>query len=133
MDYADLREAIYDQLVAEVAAVGNRVFWGWTASAETEKPFLVMLFTGEVPSIATHLGSFMTFDVHVLGEEGNILAIDPVADAVVTALHQVDITTPDGRIIRAEYRRDARNDMWSEEFRANVIQLKFWMPTDFWT
>lgn len=132
MDYADLRVGIRNQLVTEIAAVGGRVFWGWTASAETEKPLLTMSFKGEVPSMNTPCGMWMMYDVLVIGEEGNVLAIDPIADAVVDALHKVDVTTPDGRIIRSEYRRDARIDYWIEELRGQAIRLAFWLPTDLW-
>jgi hypothetical protein len=133
MDYADIREGLYEHLCTEIPAVGDRVFWGYTAPADTEKPFLVMTFMGELPSLNTPLGTFMQFTVDVFGEEGNIIAIDPIADDVVAAIHQVDITTPDGRIIRGEYRRDARTDFWSETFRASVISNRFLLPTDFWT
>lgn len=133
MDYADLRTAIYDHLVAEIIEVGGRVFWGWTADADTEKPFLVMMMIGESPSINTPLGLFMTVEILTVGEQGNILAIDPIADHVISALHQVDINTPDGRTIRLEYRRESRIDFWSEELRGNVIDSRFTLPTDFWT
>ena len=133
MDYADIRVGIYNHLVAEILTVGGRVFWGWVASAETEKPFLSMEFTGEVPSMNTPVGSFMMYDVLVIGEEGNVLAIDPIADSVVSALHEINVTTPDGRIIRSEYRRDARADYWIEDLRGQAIRLAFWLPTDFWT
>ena len=70
MDYADIREAIYDHLVAQVGAVSGRVFQGWVASPETEKPYLIFYFTGELPSINTPCGTFMQYEVLVVGEEG---------------------------------------------------------------
>ena len=131
MDYADLREAVFDELVAQVAAVAGRVFWGHTAPADTLKPFLEIAFLGELPS-ATPLGTMMQVEVLCLGEESNIMGLDPVADAVVTALDGPQITTPDGRTITLEYWNDSRIDGWSEELRANVIRLKFILPTDAW-
>jgi hypothetical protein len=138
MDYADLREAIYDQLCLIPALLDTgspqkgKVFWAWTAPADTPKPYAFISFTGDVPSARTPCGMFVTFDVCVVGEEADILNLDPVADDVLDALHQVDIVTPKGRIIRCEYRRDARVDYWAEDIRANVIRLAFWLPTDFW-
>jgi hypothetical protein len=133
MDYADLREAIHGHLVTNVPAVGGRVWWGWTAPSDAQKPFLLMTFTGELPSVNTPLGLFLQYDVLAVGVEADILSLDPVADAVVTALHEVDIVTGAGRVIRSEYKRDARMDMWSQDLMANIIRLKFWLPTDFWT
>ena len=133
MEYSDLRLAIYNQLCTTIPAVSNRVYWGWVAKADTVKPYLIISFTGELPSLNTPLGSFMQFDVLAVGVQGGILSLDPIADDVVTALHNVDITTPAGRIIRCEYRRDARIDFWSEQLNGNLIRLKFWLPTDFWT
>lgn len=131
MDYADLREAIYDALCAEVPAVGDRVFWGWTAPADTQKPFLEISFLGELPS-DNPCGTWMQLEVLVIGEESNILALDPIADTVGHALHNMRIPTPDGRAIRPEQTRDARIDGWSESLRANIIRLKFLIPTDVW-
>lgn len=140
MDYTDLRTALYDHICFCVPGIHTtdsppvcKVFWGWVAPGDTEKPFIVLTFTGDLPSINTPLGMFIQFDVDIFGQEGNILNIDPIADDVVSCLHQTDIVTPDGRIIRPEYRRDARVDYWSEDFRANVIHLRFLLPTDFWT
>jgi hypothetical protein len=139
MDRADLREAIYDQICSLVPAIWGtgspaecNVFWGWTAPGDTEKPFIVLTFTGDIPSINTPCGMFIQFDVDLIGDEGNIMNLDPIADDIVSILHQTDITTPTGRIIRPEYRRDSRNDYWSEDFRANVIHMRFLLPTDFW-
>jgi len=132
MDYADLREAVYNHLCTNVPAVSNRVFWSYTAPKNTERPYLVMYFTGELPSINTYCGVWMQFDVLCFGEEANILSLDPIADLVVSSLHKTDITTPLGRTIRPEYNRDSRVDYWDEDSRSNVIRLKFWIPTDLW-
>jgi len=131
MDYADLRHGVFDELVAQVAAVGGRVFWQHTAPADTVKPFLEIAFLGELPSL-TPLGTMMQVEVLCLGEEANIMGLDPVADAVITALDGPEITTPDGRTITLEYWNDSRIDGWSEELRANIIRLKFILPTDAW-
>lgn len=133
MDYADLRSALAIHIKAQVPEVGNRLHSTWAGKADEVKPFLVMQFTGDLPSINTPKGLFMGIDVLVIGEEGNILAIDVIADKIVTELHKVDITTPDGRTIVVEYRRDARIDFWIEEVNGLAIRLAFWMPTDFWT
>jgi len=140
LDYADIREAIYDQLCTNVTGIHDsssppvcKVFWGWTAPADTEKPFIVLTITGTLPSLNTPLGMFIQIDVDVFGGEGNILDIDPVADEVISALHNQSFTTPTGKVIRPEFRRDTRVDSWSEEFRANVIHMRFMIPTDLWT
>jgi len=132
MEYSDLREGIYNHLVANVAAVGNRVFWGWTAPADSVKPFLTMSFAGELPSATGNkCALLMQLDVEVFGDESNILAIDPVADDVVRAL-ALPVTTPAGRTIQLDYVRDARFDAWSEALRASMIRLKFVLPSDLW-
>jgi len=131
MDYADLREAIYNELAVGITDVGNRVFWSHTAPADTEKPFLEIAFLGELPSM-TPLGTMMQVEVLCLGEESNIMGLDPIADAVVSVLDGPEIVTPDGRVITLEYWNDSRIDGWSEELRANVIRLKFILPTDAW-
>ena len=133
MDSADLREGIWNHLNANVLSVAGRIYWGHTASAEMIKPFLVMMFRGDYPSVATPLGMFKKIEILCVGEEANILALDPVADEVIDAMHNQDITTPDGRVLRCEYRRDSYIDYWNEELRGNVILLSFLMPTDFWT
>jgi len=131
MDYADLREAVEIYLKAQVPAVANRVFWSHTAPADTPKPFLEMAFLGELPS-ATPLGTMMQVEILCLGAESDILSLDPIADTVISALDGPQITTPDGRTITLEYWNDSRIDGWSEELRANVIRLKFILPTDAW-
>lgn len=140
MDTLDLREGLYDHICANVPAIWTadsppicKVYWGYTAPGDVKKPFIVLTFTGELPSLNTPVGMFIQFDVDVFGDEGNITNIDPIADDVVRVLHHVNIITPDTRIIRPEYRRDARADYWSEDFRANVIHMRFLIPTDFWT
>jgi hypothetical protein len=133
MDSADIREGIYDQLVANVPAVGGRVFWEYTAPADTEKPLLVMGFLSDVASVNITQGMFIRVEVLVLGEQGTHMALDPIADLVVSSLHHQDVTTPDGRTIRPEYRRNSKIDFFSEDYRAAAIRLEFWVPTDFWT
>jgi hypothetical protein len=132
MDTADLREGIYDCLVANVPAVGGRVYWGYTARADTVKPFLEFSFLSDVPSVRTPLGMFHRIEVIVVGEESNILDLDPIADLVVSVLHDQVILTPDGRYIRLEYRRGSKYDFYYEPLRANAIRIEFWLPTDFW-
>ena len=131
MDYADLREAVEIELKAQVPAVANRVFWSHTAPADTVKPFLEIAFLGELSGI-TPKGTMMQVEVLCLGEEANIMGLDPVADTVISALDGPQITTPDGRTITLEYWNDSRIDGWSEELRANIIRLKFILPTDAW-
>ena len=140
MDYGDLREGIYDAICTGVPQVWDtssppkcKVFWGWTAPGDTPKPFITMNFAGELaPANGNKCGLFMQLDIEVYGEESNILAIDPIADLVVSVLHQQPIITPLGRTIYLKYVRDARFDAWSEELRASMIRLKFLLPTDFW-
>lgn len=133
MDNADLRTGIRDEIVAQIAAVAGRVFWGWTAPAETPKPFVAVMFAGDLPSINTPLGLFTRVDVFVVGDEGDVHNLDPISDGIMSALHKQDITTPAGRTIRPEYRRDSRMDGWSEDFKGNTIRTQYWIPTDFWT
>jgi len=113
--------------------VSGRVFWQYTAPGDTAKPFLEFGFIGDAPSVNTPVGMFVRFEVFVLGEESNILAMDPIADAVITCLHDTQVTTPLGRTMIPEYRRDGRMDFWVEAERANIIRLQFWIPSDFWT
>ena len=88
MDYADLREAIWQQICTGVPQIWDtssppkcKCFWGWTAPADTPKPFIVMNFAGELaPASGNPCGLFMQVDVEVYGEEANIMAIDPIAD-----------------------------------------------------
>lgn len=133
MDTADLREGVYDHLVSTITDVGGRVFWEYTTPADTEKPLLEMAFVGDLPSINSPLGMFIQLEILVFGEEGDILSLDPIADSVVSNLHNTNVTTPKGRVIRPEYKRDSRFDWWNETLKANIIRLKFWIPTDFWT
>lgn len=132
MDYADLRTGIQNHLVTEIPAVTG-VFWRWTAPADTVKPFILMSFGGELPSAnGNTCGVFQQLDVEVYGDETSIHLIDPVADAVFDALHQVPITTPDGRIIYLRYVPGSRFDDGSDKFKASMIRLKFSLPTDIW-
>ena len=133
MDYADLREGIFNHLCSNVPSVGNRVFWGWTAPADTVKPFLEMSFIGELPQVNNPCGLWMQVEVLVVGEESDILSLDPIADLVVTVMHNQQVATPLLRIIKPRYIRDSRIDFWDENLRANIIRLKFLIPTDFWT
>lgn len=140
MDYADLRYAIWEQICNNVPQILDsasppncRCFWGWAAPADTAKPFITMEFGGELaPVNGNKCGLFMQVDIEVYGEEANILAIDPIADLVVTVLHQVPITTPDGRTLYLKYQPTARFDAWSESLRASMIRLKFTFASDRW-
>jgi len=131
MDYGDIRHGLYDYLVAEIAEVGGRVFWEWTAPADTEKPLIEIAFLGEIPS-PNKCAMNQQLEVLVFGEKSNILALDPVADHVVSALHHQAVATPDGRTTLPEYVRDSRMDIWSERLNACGIRIKFLIPTDFW-
>ena len=134
MDYGDIRKGIYNHLCTEIATVSNRVFWSHTAPADSTKPLLEFSFAGELPPASGNpCGFFQQVDVEVYGEESNILDIDSVADAVVSALHQVPITTPASRIIYMRYVPSARFDDWNERLRASMIRLKFVFATDLWT
>lgn len=133
MNYADLREGIYNWLCTKVPAVASRVFWGWTAPSDTTKPYLEMSFVGELPQVNNPCGLFMQLEVLVFGDESDILAIDPIADLVVSSLHRQSVTTPAARVIKPQYVNDSRIDFWDESSRSNVIRTKFIIPTDFWT
>jgi hypothetical protein len=132
MEYSDIRKAFYNQLNTEITEV-TAVRSGWVPKADIDKPYLVVEFAGELPSINTHVGIWMQIDVLIVGMEGDFLTMDDIADHVVRVLHKVDITTEAGRIIRPEYKRDSRVDYWSEDLNASVIRVRFWLPTDFWT
>lgn len=133
MDYASLREGIYHHLVAQVGAVGGRVFWEWTAPADTTLPFIEIAFMGEIPS-PNKCAMHQQLEVLVLGQQSDILSLDPVADAVVTALHHQALLTTSSPPCSTElcYVRDSRQDLWVEQFNAACIRLKFLIPTDFW-
>ena len=132
MDNADIRKAIWQELTDNITTV-TAIKTGYTPSAEQTKPYLVIDFTGELPNINSPKGMFITFDVLAIGEAGDMLTIDALADSVVSTLHNTDITTSTGNIIRPEYRRDGRFDYWSEALQASVIRTAFWLPVDFWT
>ena len=138
MQYADLREGIYDALCTIPAIQDSssppvgKVFWEWTAPADTEKPFLEMAFIGELPSL-NKCAMHMQLEVLVIGDPSNILAIDPIADDVVSLLHHQPITTPAHRTLELCYVRDSRFDLWIEQLSACGIRLKFLVVTDFWT
>ena len=131
MDWGDIREGIYDELCAVIPAVSSRVFWAWTAPADTVKPFIEMSFIGQIPS-PNKCGLHMQLEILVIGEPSNILSIDPIADLVVSSLHKQLITTPAGRNIECAYMRDSRTDLWHERLNGNCIRLKFWIPSDVW-
>lgn len=131
MDYADLRTGIHERLCADVD-VGNRVFNGWVAPADTEKPFAIFSFIGELPSVNTHVGMWQQVEVVILGEESSYATIDPIADSVINALDENYIYTPDGRRIFLQYVRDARFDTYVSSHNAAAIRMKFILPTDFW-
>jgi hypothetical protein len=110
------------------------VFWEWTAPADTEKPLIEMAFLGELPSLsAGHCAHHMQLEVLVIGEPSNILELDPIADAVVSALHHQTVTCPSGALFSPRYLRDSRIDMWIEAVQGNAIRLKFWVPMPFTT
>jgi len=129
MDTADLREAIYNQITANVSA---GVYWAWTAPADTAKPYVTIAFQGDIGSARSPYGMFKRVEIMIYGDEGSIMSLDPIADAIVQCLHKRDITTPDGRTIRLEYRRDSYFDFWDEATRSAAIRLSFWLPTDLW-
>lgn len=130
MDYSDIRYGLWSHLCTQITAVSSRVFWGWTAPADTPKPYITMSFSGELPS-TNSCALFQQLDVEVYGDESNIMAIDPVADAIVTAL-RLPITTPKGKNLELDYLRDARFDAWNEELRVSMIRVRFLIPSDLW-
>jgi len=132
MNYADVREGIYNHLVAEITEVAGRVYWYWTAPADSPKPLIEFALIGEVPALNPCL-ALMQMEVLVMGEPSDILALDPIADAVVAALHQQPVTTPLGHVGRPQYVRDSRIDTWIEKLNACAIRLKFLLPSGFWT
>jgi hypothetical protein len=139
MNYGDIREGIYNALctIPAIQDTGSppkgKVYWEWTAPADTVKPFLEMAFIGEVPSMnAGKCAHHMQLEVLCFGQPSNILDLDPVADAVVTLLNDKPILTPAGRTIVCNYIRDSRFDAWVEQLSASMIRLKFIIPTDLW-
>ena len=137
IDYADLREGIYDALctipaIQDSSSPSNgKVYWEWCAPADTVKPFLEMAFIGELPS-PNKCALHMQLEVLVIGEPSDILSLDPLADLVISTLHHQQIVCPTGRITELCYVRDSRFDLWIEQLSACGIRLKFVIPTDFW-
>lgn len=134
MNYADTREGLINALktiptIQSGSPPQGRVFDLWTAPADTVKPFLEMGFDGELPSInGGDCALHMQLEVLCLGEPHNIIALDPVADAVVTLLNDKPIVTPLGNYLRPKYLRDSRFDAWVEQLNASLIRLKFIIP-----
>lgn len=127
MDTADIRIGIYNQLTGSVSAVNNRVFWAYTAPADTPKPFIYLTISTS-SSLLNPLGMFYVLRVYVLGQEGTAHVIDDVADDVVGALHKVDISTPEGSTICPVFDRDSRFEDWNENVRAHIVGLSFTVP-----
>ncbi len=132
MNRSDIRKGIYDHLVASIPDVEERVFWNWTAPADSPKPLLEMGFLSDVRSFNNPAGIFLRLEVIVVGPEGDFLGIDKIADDVFAALHHVNILTDEGRNIRPEYRGGSRYDFWYESLKGNAIRQEFWIPSDLW-
>jgi hypothetical protein len=141
MDYADIREGIHDHLCNCVAGIDDassppvcKVFDEWTAPADTEKPFLEMAFLGEIPTVnRSKCAHHMQLEVLVMGEEYNIIAIDPIADNVVSCLHHQSVVCPSGARYEPQYIQDSRMDGHNQQLNASVIRLLFWIPVPFTT
>lgn len=134
MDTADLRLGVRNQLVTELMGsppLVTNVYWTDTAPADTELPFLVMGFLEDMPAMNPH-GMFKQVEVLVVGEPQQVHNLEPIADQVIAALHDIYITTPGGRRIRLKYQRDSWLEFYSETLKATVIRLKFSLPTDLW-
>lgn len=134
MDYQDIRYGIRNAL-ATIPAIQTgsppqgKVFWEWTAPADTPKPFLEMAFDGELPSATGgDCAMHMQLEVLCFGDPGSIHNLDPIADAVVTLLNDKPIVTPLGAYLRPKYARDSRFDAWVEQLNASMIRLKFIIP-----
>lgn len=134
MNYQDIRYGIRNAL-ATIPAIQagsppqGKVFWEWTAPADTPKPWLEMELDGDIPSLnscAYHIG----LEVLCFGDMGSIHNLDPIADAVVTLLNDQPILTPAGRYLRPKYLRDSRFPSFVNQLNASVIRLKFIIPTD---
>ncbi|MCK9600914.1 MAG: hypothetical protein M0R06_17870 [Sphaerochaeta sp.] len=125
--YAELRKAIRDHLAAEITEVDERIFNGFTAPADTPKPYLVIEMSGEVPSTSNSRRGWARFDVLSIGNEGDYLSLDPIADAVVVALDQQSVVLETGTM-RPEHKRDSRIDMWIAEVNGTAIRDQFWIP-----
>jgi len=136
MDYADLREGIYDALCSIPAIQDSgsppqgRVFREWVADADTEKPFLEFAFIGEIAP-PNKCALFMQVEVLCFGDPDHTL--DKLADDVVSLLHHQPVVMPSGAISELCYIRDSRMDIWSEALNAHGVRLKFWLPSRFYT
>lgn len=127
MGYAEVRKAIRDHLVSAIEAVDERIYNGWTAPGTTAKPYIVVTSAGEVPSTNNSRRGWMRFDVLVIGNEGDTLSIDPIADAVVAALDGESVTLGSS-VMRPEHKRDSRIDLWIAEVNGSAVRLQFWIP-----
>ena len=132
MDLKDLRYAIQEELKSNATLVSGRVFATFTAPAGGDKPYLEVGIIGELPAVNPH-GMFYQLEVLCIGDPVDRLLLDDVADQVITLLHDVHLTSPDGRVFYCTYTRDGRVDQFSNDVNGLVTRLKFLVPSDFWT
>ena len=134
MQYADLREGIYDALCSIPAIQDSssppqgKVFREWVADADTEKPFIEFAFIGEIPS-PNKCALHMQVEVLCFGDPDHVL--DQLADDVVSLLHHQPVVMPSGAISKLCYMRDSRLDIYSDNLKAWGVRLKFWLPSQF--
>lgn len=97
-----MRDAIRKRLAAKVPAVGSRVYEVSTAGPKTQKPYLVVKYTGDADTKMRY-GFDVGFEVWAYTEQTSNRVLDAIARKVISALHRQDLVTDDGLQFQLRY------------------------------
>jgi hypothetical protein len=134
MNTAELEQAIVATLINDVSTVAGRVFATFTAPADAARPYLEAGFLEDLPAM-NPVGMFYQLEVLCVGDEVDTLALDAVADEVITKLHDIHIMTTGSppSVFYCTYTRDGRMKQFSNDLNGLVTRLRFLVPIPLWT
>lgn len=103
-----MRKAIHDYLTANCRSVQ---VWKqpYQATADTPKPFGVVVFGSRVRSPVNSRGAFQDVTVWVYAEPGSYLALDEMVAEIKRLLSNRELATGTGRRFVIEWNQDGRD------------------------
>jgi hypothetical protein len=119
-----MRDAIRQQLILQIAEIGDRCFDPNAAGADTEKPYLVLQKGSETEDSAW-TGYRRILEIWPSISRTNFQSLDSLAQKVISALEKQPLTTQSGETFTCLYIGEAGPDSVVEEWDLLTRGLRF--------
>lgn len=118
-----MRDAIRDRLVQKLPEVGNRVMEPFMAGPTVEKPYIVIVFGGDV---GTNIREGFDIPIRVWPyvDKTKFGNVDAIANKIRSELMGRTLVTKDGYVFRLRY-TGSGDDYYDPEWQALTKRLDF--------